>query len=288
MRFALTTAALALFALGASPTVSASPRAKLVCATNAHANQTLEAQLAPLIASQREQEGSHRAAPRVVQVHVHVISSGSKGNISSARIQRQMAVLNSDYSQANYRFKLASTSHTDKAAWYGTIQDETTPSGLDMKKALHRGGKADLNLYVTSLASGLLGYGTFPWFYNTAGNPEWIDGVVVHSRSLPTTSTAFAPYNGGRTATHEIGHWLGLYHPFQGETCASNPGDYVSDTPKQRDPTYGCPKSKNTCSSAGADSIHNFMDYSDDACMQKFTAGQVTRLHVVSSKYRGI
>ncbi|CAD6927130.1 unnamed protein product [Tilletia controversa] len=251
MRFALTTAALALFALGASPTVSASPRAKLVCATNAHANQTLEAQLAPLIASQREQEGSHRAAPRVVQVHVHVISSGSKGNISSARIQRQMAVLNSDYSQANYRFKLASTSHTDKAAWYGTIQDETTPSGLDMKKALHRGGKADLNLYVTSLASGLLGYGTFPWF------------LTLAFLSFP-------------------------HSPFQGETCASNPGDYVSDTPKQRDPTYGCPKSKNTCSSAGADSIHNFMDYSDDACMQKFTAGQVTRLHVVSSKYRGI
>ncbi|CAD6893577.1 unnamed protein product [Tilletia controversa] len=290
MRLSLTTAALALFALGASSTVSAKARPGHLCATNKPANRTLEAQFAPLIAAQRQREkqGTQREAPRVIQVYVHVISSGSTGKIPLARIQQQIAVLNSDYYQANYRFNLGSTTYTDMPAWYGTIRDETTSSGLSMKKALYRGGKASLNLYITSLANGLLGYSTFPWDYNTY-NPSWEDGVVVHGPSLPSTSTAFAPYNLGRTATHEVGHWLGLYHPFQGESCSSSSlGDYVTDTPLQSTPSFGCPTSKNTCSAAGADSIHNFMDYSDDACMQMFTAGQQTRLRALSLKYRGI
>ncbi|CAD6906425.1 unnamed protein product [Tilletia controversa] len=291
MRFSLTAAALSLFAFGASSAVSAGPTAVHLCATNAPANQTLEAQLAPLIASERqkEKEGSQRAAPRVVQVHVHVVYSGTKGKIPLARVQRQIAVLNSDYSQANYRFNLASTTYTNKAAWYGTIESLFTPSGLNMKRTLHRGGRADLNLYVTSLANNLLGYATFPWWYNTPDHPIWDDGVVVHGPSLPTDSTVFAPFNRGRTATHEIGHWLGLYHPFQGESCAaSNPGDFVSDTPRQRYPTFGCPKSKNTCSAPGEDSIHNYMDYSYDACLQLFTSEQRTRMRALSTQYRGI
>ncbi|CAD6922207.1 unnamed protein product [Tilletia controversa] len=291
MRFSLTTAALALFALGASSTVSARPRALRLCATNAPANQTLEAQLAPLIASERqkEKEGSQRAAPRVVQVHVHVVYSGTTGKIPLAPIQQQIAVLNSDFSQANYRFNLASTTYTDNPAWYDTILDETTRSGLDMKKALYRGGKADLNMYVTSLLNGLLGYATFPWDYNTLFNPKWKDGIVLHTPSLPSDSDVFAPYNLGRTASHEVGHWLGLFHPFQGETCASfNPGDFISDTPLQSTPSFGCPTSKNTCSAPGEDSIHNFMDYGDDVCKQLFTSRQVTRMRALSLLYRGI
>ncbi|CAD6884461.1 unnamed protein product [Tilletia caries] len=242
MRFSLTTAALALFALGASSTVSARPRAL-------------------------QKEGSQRAAPRVVQVHVHVVYSGTTGKIPLAPIQQQIAVLNSDFSQANYRFNLASTTYTDNPAWYDTILDETTRSGLDMKKALYRGGKADLNMY-----------------YNTLFNPKWKDGIVLHTPSLPSDSDVFAPYNLGRTASHEVGHC-----PFQGETCASfNPGDFISDTPLQSTPSFGCPTSKNTCSAPGEDSIHNFMDYGDDVCKQLFTSRQVTRMRALSLLYRGI
>ncbi|KAE8271750.1 hypothetical protein A4X09_0g603 [Tilletia walkeri] len=288
MRFSLTTAAFAFFVLATSSTVSARTRAGQLCGTNHPVNRTLEAHLAPIIASEKSKEASQRATPRNIKVYAHVISNGSRGNISLARVKAQIGVLNKDYYSANYHFSLVSTSYTSKAAWYGVIDDENNAAGLQMKQALYKGGKGTLNLYITNLANGLLGYSAFPWNYNVSGLPFWRDGVVVHTPSLPSNSTSFAPYNLGRTGTHEVGHWLGLYHPFQGESCdVSNPGDYIADTPLQLDPTFGCPASKNSCPSAGNDGIHNFMDYSDDSCMQVFTSGQKTRMHAISTKYRG-
>ncbi len=220
-----------------------------------------------------------------INVYAHVIRKGtgiSNGDIPDSWISSQIAVLNAAYANTPFRFTLAATTRTTNSSWYTAGPD--TSAEAAMKNALRQGSADDLNMYISSPGGGLLGWATFPSWYS--GNPK-DDGVVVLNQSLPGGSAS--PYNLGDTGTHEVGHWLGLYHTFQGGCSknATNGGDYVADTPAEKSAAFGCPANRDTCRNiAGLDPIYNFMDYTDDACMDHFTAGQTARMDSHWTTYR--
>lgn len=213
----------------------------------------------------------------VINVYFHVVSNGNTGNISDQMINSQMNVLNSAFAQWGWSFNLVSVDRTSNATWFNGCYGSSETA---MKNALHQGSADDLNIYTCNPSSGILGYATFPSSYNSA---PLKDGVVLLHSSLPGGSAV--PYNEGDTGTHEVGHWMGLYHTFQGG-CNGN-GDFVSDTAAEKSPAYGCPSGRDTCrSKAGLDPITNFMDYTDDACMFQFSGGQDARMDSQFTTYR--
>jgi len=214
-----------------------------------------------------------------VKVYFHVIRKGTgihNGDIPISMVRAQISVLNTAYAPSGWSFTLASVNRTTNSTWFKA--GPQTTAEMNMKKALHKGTADDLNIYTLSPGGGVLGWSTLPWNY--AANPK-LDGVALLFSSLPGGTSA--PYNLGDTGTHEVGHWMGLYHTFQGG-CHS--GDKVSDTPAERNAAFGCPTGRNTCSSPGKDPIQNYMDYTDDLCMIQFTRGQSARMNQIFTTYR--
>jgi hypothetical protein len=214
-----------------------------------------------------------------VDTYLHVVYDPAvpASNVSDTAISQQMTVLNMGFAgmeggvDTGFRFSLVGVDRTANAAWYNAGPGSSDERA--MKRALHRGDASDLNIYVTTAAA-YLGWAYFPSNYKTH---PWRDGIVVDWESLPGTSTRYAgAYDLGKTATHEAGHWVGLYHVFQGG--CNNWGDYVDDTPPQLIATRGCPEGQDSCKEPGIDSIHNYMDYSYDSCYDQFTADQATRM----------
>ena len=230
-------------------------------------------------------------ATNTISVYFHVINNGAgiaNGDVPLSMLQEQITVLNNAYSGATggaatrFQFVLAGVDRTTNGTWY--TMGAGTQAETDAKTALRVGGASVLNFYTANLGGGLLGWAMFP--SNYSGAPT-LDGVVCLFSSLPGGSAA--PFNEGHTGTHEVGHWLGLYHTFQGGCATTN--DYVSDTPAERSPAYGCPRGRNSCSGIaypGRDSVNNFMNYADDYCMSQFTAGQATRMDSMATLYRGL
>jgi hypothetical protein len=205
-----------------------------------------------------------------IGVHVHAIDAGAD-TAGQAEIDRQIRVLNAAYEGTAFQFSLASVDYPTTSGW--TMLTPGSRAERAMKQGLRQGGGDDLNMYLTTLGDDLLGWATFPKSYDSQ---SLMDGVVVEVNSLPGRKAFKGAYDEGDTATHEIGHWLGLYHTFQ-NGCSNN-GDYVADTPAERSPAFRCPVGRDTCDAPGLDPIQNFMDYTYDSCMTEFTPGQAQRM----------
>ena len=235
-----------------------------------------------------------------VPVVVHVVWNTQAQNISRAQIDSQIDILNSDFAAANVdignvpaaftdrignariQFRLA-TRDPNGAQHSGITRTNTNRqsfSSNDDVKSNSSGGvdawPADqyLNMWVCQLGGGLLGYAQFP------GGPDATDGVVITHTAFGNTGTAAAPFDRGRTATHEIGHWLDVYHIWGDDGTGCSGSDLVNDTPNQGGPNTGCPTFPNVSCSNGpnGDMFMNFMDYVNDDCMIMFSRGQVDRM----------
>jgi hypothetical protein len=243
---------------------------------------------------------AYRTGVTTIPVVVHVVYRTASENISAAQIKRQIAILNKDFRATNadkskvppvwkglvtdsrIKFVLASKDPKGKATT-GITRTKTTRTSFgtgDTVKSKATGGVDGwpstkyLNIWVCTLAGGLLGYAQFP------GGPAKTDGVVILNTAFGTGGTTKAPFNLGRTATHEVGHWLNLRHVWgDREDCGGT--DYVADTPNASGPNYGKPSFPHISCNNGpnGDMFMNYMDYVDDAAMYMLTAQQVVRIH---------
>jgi hypothetical protein len=232
--------------------------------------------------------GVLKDAPRMpngsvrVQTVFHVVSdhglTSRERDRMSTMISAQVKVLNDAYAgrtapdaaDSPFRFTLARTTWTVDPAWSTVVPGRNERA---MKAALYTGTSRTLNVYVANIGAGLLGWSYFPKDYNNGR--DYMDGVVMLDESMP--GGTMGEYAQGDTLTHEVGHWLMLEHTFRG-ACSAR-GDNVADTPREAVPHLDCPLRADTCSAPGLDPVHNFMDYTPDACMTMFTAGQVERMN---------
>jgi Pregnancy-associated plasma protein-A len=246
-----------------------------------------EAAVSQRLAAKGLSTNSRFALPKLtVDVRFHVITrDDGSGGVSTAAIRKQIDVLNAAFAGKTwagsaptvFRFVTKSIDYTRNTDWYNWSVD-FDDDDAQAKAALHKGGRDDLNIYITGLEA-YLGYAYYPWEASLVQ-----DGVVMVNSSLPGGS--FVPYDEGDTATHEVGHWLGLMHTFENGCTA--PGDGVSDTPYQFDGQniFYCNESDDTCLAPGKDPVHNFMSYGDDPCMDRFTPGQSLRMGLVWLAFR--
>lgn len=219
-----------------------------------------------------------------IPVVVHVIYSNSQENISDQQINSQIAVLNADFGATNadasnvpsefaglvadsdVSFTLANVfRHSNSRTQWGTNDD--------MKYAYPPVSPSNtLNIWVCNIGGGILGYAQFP------GGPASTDGVVISPQYFGNTGYVAAPYDQGRTATHEVGHYLNLRHIWGDGRCRQD--DFVADTPDSDGPNYGCP-SYPTVNCKSNDMTMNYMDYVYDQCMYMFSEGQKARMRTL-------
>jgi len=260
------------------------------------------AQIEAFTAQYIQDHGQEDRAVVTIPVVFHIVWATTAQNISDAKVLAQIAQLNADLARLNsdagstpsvfaslasnteIQFCLAQRDPNGNATT-GIVRRNTTASSFtdnDNVKRFANGGSdpwpraSYLNLWSCNLGGGVLGYAQFP------GGPAATDGVVVLFSSVgsiasPGTAT---PYNLGRTATHEVGHWLNLVHIWGDATCGN---DLVSDTPTQQTANGGCPNfPKVSCSNGpNGEMFMNYMDYTDDRCMNMFSNGQKSRMQAL-------
>lgn len=231
--------------------------------------------------------GSFRLVNGVIEIPIvyNVLYKTTAQNVSQAMLDAQTAVLNADFNATNADLNLVPSifqssvgnvgiRFVQQAVYRKKVTKTSWRTNDDMKKTTKGGLNPTnpsqyLNIWVCNLSNGILGYAQFP------GGSSATDGVVLHFSTLPGGSAA--PYNKGRTATHEVGHYLNLRHIWGDATCGS---DFVNDTPLHNTANYGCPSypHASTCTGKPTEMTMNYMDYTDDACMYMFTEGQKSRI----------
>lgn len=272
-------------------------------------NPALEQQLhtARTLGVQHEHLRNGAEDTLVIPVVFHVVWRTNEQKLSTAQVESQVRILNEDFQRrvntrghnthlvgadCAIRFELARRDPNDQSTT-GIVYTQTTRTSFlddDLVKEPQYGAEgwprdAYLNIWVCNLGSGLLGYASFP------GEDAYYDGVVIDYASVGDIGVLSPPYNLGRTTTHEVGHWLGLYHTwgddeFENDKCSGS--DYIDDTPNQSIATSGCPKNiVISCNNGPAGNMYqNYMDYTDDACMNMFTQGQKNVMRLVLTSYR--
>ncbi|KAL4886888.1 pregnancy-associated plasma protein-A-domain-containing protein [Aspergillus karnatakaensis] len=203
-----------------------------------------------------------------IEVYIHVIQDGQTEDRTIQRdLQQQMYVVNQVFTRTGFSFILSGVDNQVianlDAVWYGNAADAQI-------KQYRIGNAQTVNLYVVPQIA-----------YEYAGYASQIDDIVMARAHIPGGS-AYGT-NSGKVAGHEIGHWLGLFHTFQG---GCDGGDYVDDTSAEASPANECPWVRDTCPETGSDPIHNHMDYTNDACRYQFTTGQINRMHSMWTGYR--
>ncbi|WP_281232702.1 zinc metalloprotease [Flavobacterium gelatinilyticum] len=298
--------ALVLFSCQSDQTEAASTDASALASRRACATQdVLDAQLKanPALAIKMNQIEAFTAAHsdgkftgRLVNgkieipVVVNVLYRTAAQNISDAQIQSQIDVLNKDFNALNSDYNNVPALFAGVKANIGitfvldqVIRKSTTKTSWgtnDAMKKTAQGGIAPtspttkLNMWSCTIGGGILGYAQFP------GGSSATDGVVIDPRYFGLSGAANAPFNLGRTATHEVGHWMNLRHIWGDATCGS---DLVADTPTHNEENYGVPAYPHysTCSGTPVEMTMNYMDYVDDAAMYMFSTGQKNRIAAI-------
>lgn len=220
-----------------------------------------------------------------VAFHVITMADGVTGNVDDARLARQIQALNEDFAamagtlgeggaNTHVQFVLHSIDRTANTTWYNDNDEAGFKGALGIDQTRY------LNIY-TNTASGYLGYSYYP--QEMAG--QTLDGVVLANDYVGGRGDGIAPYNQGRTATHEVGHYLGLMHTFEGYACQNGytVGDLIQDTNPENVDHYYCDQTQ----SCGVDDpIHNYMNYTPDECMNQFTTEQANRMICSILNYR--
>jgi len=238
-----------------------------------------------------ESPDQNRLVNGIIEIPVvfNVLYKTTAQNVSQAQLQSQIDVLNEDFAATNADYNLTSTYNSVKSGNIAVrfvldavVRKQTNTTSWSTNNAMKKSAKGiaptspttKLNIWVCNMGGGILGYAQFP------GGSSATDGVVLDDNATGRTGTAAAPFNKGRTATHEVGHWMNLRHIWGDATCGT---DQVGDTPTHNTANYGCPASghKSTCSGTPVEMTMNYMDYTDDACMYMFSLGQETRMLAV-------